>query len=449
MIIQRLKNVSVWKRMSVVIAISVFVLLIIGGTVAVAQEKQVLRVVTPVHTKTGEILEGYAQEFERLYPNVSLELELTSWSQYEMKLISQAAGGMAPDVFEIGSEFVQSFAPIGGILLPLNKYVDEWEEWDEFAEIARKDVEWGGFVYGVGTSMLGRLIVYRKDFFEEAGLDRESPPETWQDISEYAMKLTKRDAQGNITRAGYGGAGSAKYVAALFTMYLHQSGGTLFDTVEWGKETKPVFNSPAGVRALKFMDALYNENKVGLLPGGLPSEAGIDPLIVGKEAMDFLWLPVIANAERYRPEVAEQLGVGPPLKMLPFTEPSGLVFLNKWSISAKTKYPDTAFEVVKFLSSAEKQAEFWAILGKPPTRKDAAKVWLEEKDLRYRKALEWDNLYGRVWPRVPSFSSILYTNIRNALEETLVRGVDPKEALDKGVADVAEVLETLRAKYLE
>ena len=45
------------------------------------------------------------------------------------------------------------------------------------------------------------MLIYRKDLYEEAGLDPENPPATWEDLAAAAEKLTKRDDLG-ITVAG-------------------------------------------------------------------------------------------------------------------------------------------------------------------------------------------------------------------------------------------------------
>ena len=58
---------------------------------------------------------------------------------------------------------------------------------------------WGYVQYGIDVYGL----TWNKDQFREAGLDPEKPPKTWDEFREYAKKLVKRDAQGNITRVGY------------------------------------------------------------------------------------------------------------------------------------------------------------------------------------------------------------------------------------------------------
>ena len=45
--------------------------------------------------------------------------------------------------------------------------------------------------------------MYRKDYFKEAGLDPNSPPETWEELYDYAKKLVVMDDSGNVERGGF------------------------------------------------------------------------------------------------------------------------------------------------------------------------------------------------------------------------------------------------------
>jgi multiple sugar transport system substrate-binding protein len=53
---------------------------------------------------------------------------------------------------------------------------------------------WGTDIYA---------LYWNKDMFEAAGLDPEKPPETMEQVAEYADKLTKKDASGELTQVGF------------------------------------------------------------------------------------------------------------------------------------------------------------------------------------------------------------------------------------------------------
>ena len=87
-----------------------------------------------------------------------------------------------------------------GNMLPLDDYLTGWDGYEDIPsnvlDIGRKD----GVLYCLPMLEM-RILWYRTDLFKEAGLDR--PPQTLDEIYEYAKKLTKHDGSGNITMSGW------------------------------------------------------------------------------------------------------------------------------------------------------------------------------------------------------------------------------------------------------
>jgi len=80
-----------------------------------------------------------------------------------------------------------------GHIIPLDDYFDSWEDSDNLVEGM---VDYGMFdeqLYGLGYNSSPPVFVWRKDYFEEAGLDPELPPQNWEEMLEYAEKLTITD----------------------------------------------------------------------------------------------------------------------------------------------------------------------------------------------------------------------------------------------------------------
>ena len=100
--------------------------------------------------------------------------------------------------------------------------------------------------YGFSDSYVPDPINYRKDLWEEAGLE----PDSWDSIREGARKI--RDLTG--IPAGFGLAPELDSNAALRSV-LASFGGSVQD-----EEGEPTFGSKETVEALKFMKALYSES---------------------------------------------------------------------------------------------------------------------------------------------------------------------------------------------
>ena len=83
-------------------------------------------------------------------------------------------------------------------------------------------------------------MFYNKTLFEEAGLDPEAPPRTWEEFVDAAAQLTGQNRYGYA--ADFGNIDGA-YQNFLRTLLLN--GGEMYDD-----QQNPVFNSQEGVDAL-------------------------------------------------------------------------------------------------------------------------------------------------------------------------------------------------------
>lgn len=102
-------------------------------------------------------------------------------------------------------------------------------------------------------------LFYNTDMLAEAGL--AGPPKTMDQIIEYARKLAKLDANGDVVRSGLSlrisGQGSG--VAEKFWILLYQYGHNLLKETSPGK-WKADYNGPAGVKLFQmYVDFLQEK----------------------------------------------------------------------------------------------------------------------------------------------------------------------------------------------
>ncbi|MFW2513393.1 ABC transporter substrate-binding protein [Demequina sp. SO4-13] len=101
------------------------------------------------------------------------------------------AGSGAPDVIMLEAEVLSSFT-IRDALVDLTEYgVNDIE--DDYTEGAWSDVKSGEAVYAVPVDGGPMGMLYRKDIFDEYGLE---VPETWEEFSEAAQALSDAGAPG-------------------------------------------------------------------------------------------------------------------------------------------------------------------------------------------------------------------------------------------------------------
>ncbi|MEU1972669.1 extracellular solute-binding protein [Microbacterium sp. NPDC019599] len=110
----------------------------------------------------------------------------------------QLAGGSLPDVFTV--PFTDSKTLLeNGQLMDVTDEIEELGYTDSFNPIILDGVkDADGRIYGFPRQAYAMGLHYNRELFEAAGLDPDQPPTTWDEVREYAKKIS--DATG---KAGY------------------------------------------------------------------------------------------------------------------------------------------------------------------------------------------------------------------------------------------------------
>jgi len=196
------------------------------------------------------------QRFMELHPNIRLEgfkgLEVPGMGMESGPLLAMA-GGVAPDVLYVNFRMSDSYIK-QKFLYPLDEYVREWEKEEDLSEriyppvwqVIKRD----GHIWAIPYETLVMTLHYRKDLFREAGLDPEKPPRNWDELYEYAKRLT-------IPEKGQYGMNLAAGPQASwwFINFLWSAGGDVVVRDEKGR-WRAVFNDKAALTALKFYQKL-------------------------------------------------------------------------------------------------------------------------------------------------------------------------------------------------
>lgn len=91
------------------------------------------------------------------------------------------AAGNAPDLIRVSFTMMNSYMA-SNILEPLNRYVENWDEWENYTQEYVDMFTVDGNIYGVPSSVSPMLFGYNKALFEEAGISE--PPKTWDEALE-------------------------------------------------------------------------------------------------------------------------------------------------------------------------------------------------------------------------------------------------------------------------
>jgi ABC-type sugar transport system permease subunit/ABC-type glycerol-3-phosphate transport system substrate-binding protein len=198
------------------------------------------------------------------WDNVEIQLEKFSGIKVEgvENDLLAIAGGMAPDILYINFRKSDNYIR-NGFLYPLDKYYAQltaaersWMINPKLLPVVYRPGATGKKHYWVvpygGT--LGKVLLYRKDLFEEYHVPVPNKNWTWEDLYSAAKKLTKP------SKGIYGIMfGAGKHESWFWVTFLWSAGGDVMvcdpDTGEWSC----VFGSDAGVKALDFYVRLNQE----------------------------------------------------------------------------------------------------------------------------------------------------------------------------------------------
>jgi multiple sugar transport system permease protein len=210
-------------------------------------------------TLTDRIGKEVLSRFKSKYPNYSFKLteSLRLTNQLSMDaVVMQMAGGTAPDVITIPFRNAINFID-QGFVYPLDDYFEKWKQ-DPKVDINEivhpavwQVIKQQGHVYYLPTGDPGAtVLMYRKDLFKKAGLTR--PPQTWDELFEYAKLLTDPE-KGQYGYGIFGGSGSPG--AWHFTNFIWQAGGEIVKRDQDGN-WMACYNDAGGVAALTFYHKL-------------------------------------------------------------------------------------------------------------------------------------------------------------------------------------------------
>jgi multiple sugar transport system substrate-binding protein len=212
------------------------------------------------------IVQELIREFEKQNPNVRIEMTELTWSTGHDKIAAAFAADRAPDVLELGSDWVYEFAS-RNVLADVSVFADSIQPDFLGWELCRIGKSTYGFPWMLGT----RAFFYNKDLARSA-----APPETWNQLLDAVRKAHNPDQ-------GIYGFGNTKrephqLYKKLLPFFWSNHGQILS-----GDGKKALINSGQNVEALQFyltlcdygllesqkiLDDKFAEGKIGFVLSG-------------------------------------------------------------------------------------------------------------------------------------------------------------------------------------
>jgi len=206
-----------------------------------------------------EFFNRLADEFEQMHPEIDVVIERVtggSWTDYKVSLLNDYGNRTPPDIARINDGWLGQL--IGaGMLDPAPPDIVEYLDSQPISPGLKNLLRVDGETYGLIHAASWQCLYYNRDHFTEVGLDPDHPPETWDELIDYAQRLSVYDDNGDLVRAGLSlrKSGFAPGTGMKFFDFYFSAGGEIFDE----SRTHCLLNSDAGVRSLQlYIDCIYN-----------------------------------------------------------------------------------------------------------------------------------------------------------------------------------------------
>ena len=273
--------------------------------------------------------------------------------------------GEGPDIMSFDGFWLPEFVE-GELIQPLTEVVGEealeWEGWDVTPEGLRNILGFGGELYGIARGTDARVIWYRSDLFEEAGLPADWQPTSWEEMLEAARTI--KEALPDVTPIQLN-AGTAMGEATTMQGYLMALLGAGHHIYDF-EEGKWIVSSPAILDTLRLYETIYVTEELGddryqLTADG--RDRSFEAFSNGEIAMlvegDFFWRGPLAPGGNFPMENRDEVV---RFALMPAQEPgagfNGQDFVTisggtGFVLNPNTEHPQEAWQLLTYMFSRE------------------------------------------------------------------------------------------------
>lgn len=373
-----------------------------------------------------------AQLYMEKHPNVTIEFEYSGWDGYKDKLVTQLAGGTAPDIMQVNYDWIYD-------LRKQDQYFTDPRSFEGtldltgFSETAYNGCWVGDELQGLPSGLSVTTLIVDKPFFDEHGLDYSDPTSwTWDKVLEEGIRVHSENSAHYLLNEFPTGASFVK-------MLLAQKGIELVD-----KDYNVSCTEEQLLEALNMLKTMIDNNVM------LPFEQSA---IYAQQTEQFpkwlnnemgMFMQVASTIPSFSDMELEVMLV--PRYADAVTSGASLYPTNLICINAKS---DKQVEAAKFLDFFFNDPEAIEILGDvrgvPPT--EAARTQLEEAGTLnplIAKAISLGEQYPGLGFHEASFNSELSKVINEYIERFGYGEATAKETASELLAELESICASIR-----
>jgi putative chitobiose transport system substrate-binding protein len=299
-----------------------------------------------------DYINGRIKKYQDANPGITIKWTDLPYGSMENKLLTSIAGGAAPDVVNLNTPMALTLAGKNA-LVDLNKEATDEQRSIYFPDLFNS-TKLGNSAYAFPWYFGLSAFIYNKKIYEDAGLDPNSPPKTWEELKQQAIIIKQKTGK-------YG-----------FVPVYNPPQDFYFSGVPMISEDKKkiTLNTPEALAWSKWNLALYTE---GIVPkDSLSADANYvtDKYQAGQIATLTTGASFLSRVKTNAPEIYKNTLVA---KMPALKEggkyAAGLMDVVVPTMSANHQ---EAIAFANFITNDESQLEFAKVVNILPSTKKAA-----------------------------------------------------------------------------
>ena len=369
----------------------------------------------------GETLEALVDEYnETNDKNIEIEMSIMPWDTLYQKLSTTLAVGEGPDIVAMATERIRTYAEPGAFVPVDDAYTDGYVEEDAVPEVLKENLKYDGKYYGVPMNIASLPLYYNKTIFEEAGLDPNSPPTTWEELEQYAQQIVD-----NTDKYGFDMA--VKDTTPMWCIMLWGNGG------DYIQDGKAVFNSEQNVETITRWAENIRDKGFGpeVLTGG-----EIDKLFESQKLGMYFCGPWATTG-------LKNAGVDFGVAQAP-AGPAGQVTQANavgMYLTSSSEQKEAVYDFFRWWNTKDTQVKWSLGTGFPPARTDMADdERLNENPYIAEFSKPIENGSKMYLQQLSNFSDIDTQVIIPAFEKILLENADVKTTLDEANKQMEEMI---------
>lgn len=277
------------------------------------------------------------RSYEASHPGIKIVFQQADYGDFLQTILTSRVGGTSPDIYNIYSIWAPQLAAAGALSVPPQPVQDWIKSAYGAGTVGAATIN--GTLWGIPTELSVYELIYNKKLLADAGFTK--PPATWAELAAMAAKITKKNDQGVIERAGYVYGPTVSNAVHVFYSQMFAAGVAPYS----GDFRKTNFTSPEAIKIL--------ERQAKLFADSVTSTTNTPDDIAGGTAA----MAIMANWNKADLQTAFGAKFDDTVGVAPIPNDGGapgtMLYSFLWAVDKSSKVQPESWELLKWLNTAQ------------------------------------------------------------------------------------------------